>query len=132
MANKVEILDKIERNMTQRGLAAVRVGETVEVTKTGGDVLVVSYEDKDIQKPMGGVDDSQSPFLGIGIAAPGSIKINGAATENTIAAIMDTTEALELLHEVSGFANDIKIEAGDTTAELARIRGQADVLGLGQ
>ena len=132
MANKVEILDKIERNMTQRGLSAVRVGETVEVTKSDASVLVVSYVGKDIQSPMGGVDDSQSPFLGIGIAAPGQIKIKGAAGDTTIALIFSDSVSLELMHEVSGFANDVQIEDGDTTAELARIRGQADVLGLGQ
>jgi hypothetical protein len=133
MANKEAILDKIARNMKQRGLSAERVGETVEFTKAGGagDVLVVSYKDKEVQKPMGGVDDQASPFLGIGVAAPGSIKIKGAATENTVAAIFDDGDALELLAECSGHANDLVIEEGDTTTEITRIRGQADVLGLG-
>ena len=134
MANKEQILDKITRNMKQRGFSAERVGETCELTKAGGtgDVLVVSYEDKQVQSPMGGVDDTQSPFLGIGIAAPGAIKIKGAAGENTISDIMDDADALELLAECAGKANDIIVEEGDSTTELTRIKGHADLLGLGQ
>jgi len=134
MANKVAILDKIARNMGQRGLSAARVGETVEVTKAGGtgDVLVVSYVEKDIQAPMGGVSDQSSPFLGIGIAAPGQIKIKGAAAETTIAAIMDDGDALILLAECTAHANDVVIESGADTTELARIAGLSDVIGLGQ
>lgn len=131
MANKEQILDKIVRNMTQRGMTAARVGATVEVTKTGGDKLVVSYVDKGVQSPMGGVSASAAPFLGIGVAAPGSLKIKGAAAETTIAGIFDTVEALTLLAECSGFANDVIVERGDNTTELARIRGQADLLGMG-
>ena len=134
MANKEQILDKIARNMSQRSLSAERVGETVEVTKAGGagDVLVVSYKEKSVQSPMGGVSDQASPYLGIGVAGAGSIKIKGAAGENTIAAIFDDSDSLELLRECSGFANDVEVEAGDTTASLARIRGQADSVGLGE
>jgi hypothetical protein len=132
MANKEQILDKISRNMKQRGLSAERVGETVEVEKTGGDKLTVSYQEKDVQSPMGGVDDKSSPFLGIGIAGAGSIKVKGAAGENAIADIIDTAEALELMNELGGFANDKIVEAGDSTTELARLRGQSDVLGLGE
>lgn len=131
MANKEAILDKIARNMGQRGITAERVGETVEVTKTGGDVLTVSYVEKDVQSPMGGVDDSSSPYLGIGIAAPGSLKMKGEAGETTIAAIMDTTEALSLMHELAGYANDVVVESGDDTTELARIAGHEHLLGLG-
>lgn len=132
MANKDAILDKIARNMVQRGYAnSVRSGDSVLVTKTGGDVLTVSYVAKSIQSPMGGVSDAASPFLGIGTAAPGSLKVKGAAGENTIAAISDTVEALALMNELAGYANDIIVEAGDTTTELARLRGHESVLGLG-
>lgn len=131
MANKSQILAKIARNMGQRGLTAEVVGETVEVTKTGGDILTVSYVDASIQSPMGGVDDSSSPFLGIGIANPGKIKIKGEAGETTIADIMDTAEALSLMSEVSGYANDIIVESGDDTTELARIHGHAHLVSLG-
>lgn len=133
MANKEAILDKIVRNSLQRGKTAARVGDTVEYTKAGGagDTLTVSYVDKDVQSPMGGVDDSTSPFLGIGTAAPGSLKIKGDAGENTVAAIFDDGDALELLAEMAGYANDIVIEEGDSTTELARIAGHEHLLGLG-
>ena len=131
MANKEQILDKVARNMKQRGHLAERVAQSVEVEKAGGDVLVVSYVDASIQSPMGGISDSASPFLGIGIAAPGKIKIKGAAGENSIAAIMDTLEAVALMAELAGYANDIILEAGDTSAELARVHGHESVLGLG-
>jgi hypothetical protein len=134
MANKQEILDKIARNLKQRGIPAasvVRGATTVSVTKTGGDVLVVSYVDKSVQSPMGGVNPATSPFLGIGVAAPGSIKIKGAAAEATIAAIFDTAEALQLLNECASYANDIIVEAGNSTIELVRMRGIADAIGMG-
>lgn len=132
MANKEQILDKVVRNMKQRGYASVaRVGATVEVTKTGGDVLVVSYVDKNIQSPMGGVSAASSPFLGIGTAAPGSLKIKGEFDATSIAAIFDTVEALALLNELAGFANDIIVESGASTTELARLKGHESVLGLG-
>jgi hypothetical protein len=132
MANRSAILDKIVRNMLQRGYPnTVRSGDSVLVTKTGGDVLTVSYTDKAVQSPMGGVSAAASPFLGIGIAAPGSLKVKGAAAETTIAAIVDTVEALQLLNELAGYANDIVVESGGSTAELARLRGHESVLGLG-
>jgi hypothetical protein len=127
-----QILDKIARNMKQRGHVAERVGVTVEVTKTGGDKLVVSYVDKDIQKPMGGIDGNVSPFLGVGIVSPGSLKIKGAAGENTIAAIMDQSQSLELMNVMSGFGNDIIVEAGDSLVQLARVAGSSDSIGLGR
>lgn len=133
MSARDNILDKIVRNMLQRGFPnTVRSGVTVLVTKTGGNVLVVSYTDKAVQSPMGGVSPLTSPYLGIGIAAPGSLKLKGAAGENTIAAIVTTVEALALLKELDGFANDLVVEAGDTTTQLARITGTADMLGMGQ
>jgi hypothetical protein len=67
MANQEQILDKIVRNMKQRGYAAERLDTTLELEKTGGDKLTVSYVEASIQKPMGGIDDSISPFLGIGV-----------------------------------------------------------------
>jgi len=131
MANKEQILDKIVRNMKQRGHTAERVDSTVELTKTGGDILTVSYVDAEIQSPMGGIDDSASPFLGIGIANPGALKVKGEAGETTLAAIFDTVEALSLWHELSGYANDLIVEDGDSTDELARVEGHEHLKGMG-
>jgi hypothetical protein len=134
MANKEAMLDKIARNLKQRGLAeskVVRTASGVEVEKTGGDKLTISYVDKSVQSPMGGVSPAAAPFLGIGVAAPGALKLKGAAAEATIAAIIDTAEALQVLHELAGYANDVIIESGASTAELARLRGTEHSLGMG-
>ena len=131
MANKAAIIAKVARNLKQRGLTAAVVGDTVQLTKTGGDVLVVSYVDKQIQKPLGGIDGSVSPFIGIGVAAPGALKVKGAAAETTLAAIFDTAEALALWSELSHFANDMVVESGASTAELAYVAGHPTVQGLG-
>ena len=131
MANKEAMLDKIARNLGQRGVTAVRTATSVTVTKTGGDVLTISYVDKSVQSPMGGVSPTASPDLGIGVAAPGSLKVKGAAAETTIAAVLDTTEALNVMAELTSFGNDVIVESGGSTTELARIRGTADGIGLG-
>jgi len=134
MANKEAMLDKIARNLKQRGLseaAVVRTASGVSVTKTGGDVLTISYVDKSVQSPMGGVSPASSPYLGIGVAAPGALKVKGAAAESTIAAVLDTSEALNVMAELTGFGNDVIVESGASTAELARIRGSAENIGMG-
>jgi hypothetical protein len=132
MANKEQILDKVVRNMKQRGHTAERVADTVEVTKpTSGDVLTVSYVDAVVQSPMGGIDDASSPFLGIGTAKPGVLKVKGDTGETTLALIMDEAAALELLHELAGYANDVVVEDGDSTTELARIHGHEHLVGMG-
>lgn len=134
MANKEAMLDKIARNLKQRGLseaAVVRSATGVSVTKTGGDVLTISYVDKSVQSPMGGVNPATSPYLGIGVAAPGSLKVKGAAAESTIAAVLDTVEALEVMAVLTSFANDVIVESGASPAQLARIRGIADAIGMG-
>lgn len=130
MANKVQILDKIERNMKQRGYGSSVTRTSAESLDVAG--LTVSYVEKDVSSPMGGVDDTQSPFLGVGTAAPGALKIKGDAGENTLAAVLGDAVDAVLLAECAGKANDIIVEAGDTTAELVRIAGHADVLGLGE
>lgn len=125
MANKKQLLDKIERNMKQRGYAA-------DVSRPDADTLLVdgvtvSYVDKSIQSPMGGVDDATSPFLGVGIAAPGSLKL--ADTGALLAAVISSEARIALLAECGGKANDLVIEGSD--GEI-RIAGQADVIGLGE
>ena len=137
MANKDSILDKIARNMSQRGYTADRVGDTV-VVENGSNDLTVTYEPKDVQMPMGGVDDTSSPYLGIGVAAPGSIKITGAgvstANPATVGELIDSVTAAVLLAEVSGFANDIQLANANAGAGAdldERIPGDADRLGMG-
>jgi len=136
MANSTQILDKIERNMGQRGLAANLTrtdAETITITGGTGD-LIITYDPKEGfgapvtgANPMLGVDDSTSPYLGIGVAGAGSIRLSTAAVAE--AAMFDTVDKLNAFAEAAGFANDIVLESsgGDT-----RIAGQCGVLGLGE
>lgn len=133
MANGTQILDKIERNMGQRGQAANLTRTDADtITITGGaNSLVITYDAKQgfptANNPMLGVDDSTSPYLGIGIAGAGSIRLESAA--GTQAAMFDADDKLTAFAEACGFANDVVLESsgGDT-----RIAGQSDVLGLGE
>jgi hypothetical protein len=127
MANPVQVLDKIKRNLDALGVAATRGSDSVVAAG-----LTISYVDAAIQSPMGGVDGSSSPFLGMGIANPGSLKIKGAAGENTIAAMFDAKANLDVLACCCRFVNDVIVEAGDTTAELARLAGHPDLKSMGQ
>lgn len=94
--------------------------------------------DKQVQKPMGGIDDSVSPFLGIGVAAPGSLKIEGAginsASDAAVSDLIDSLTAAELLAECAGYANDILLfqaNAGAGKDLDVRIGGHAHLIGLG-
>ena len=129
MGMKEQILDKIKRNLDQLGIAATRSANDVTLDASS---RVISYQDSDIKKPMGGVDPQVSPFLGIGVANPGQLKMKGAAGQNTIAAIMADADTLRAWAVMGNFANDKILEAGDSTAELARIEGHEDLAGMGQ
>lgn len=138
MANRVQILDKIERNLEQIGLAPVR--NSAEVLTVGN--LIVRYENADIASPMGGVSDAASPFLGIGTANPGVIAISGLLdADAALADLFVDANDYRVLARCTSFANDVILRAGDTAtatdsvgagAELARLEGHPDLLGLGQ
>ena len=112
MANDVQILDKIQRNCEQIGLSVTRDSAT-QLTAEG---MVITYSAAVIQAPMGGVDDTASPFLGIGVANPGKINIDTDPS---------TLVELQVLHIISGMANSIVIPLGE-------IQGHVDMLGMGQ
>lgn len=146
MANAQAIINKIVRNMEQRGyynpgnstltnhaspVQIVEVGATAKLTQANGHVITVSYVVKNTQSPMGGVDGTISPFLGIGIAAPGTLQMQGASGDTTVAAIMTDSAALELWYELAGYDNSLVLMSGDGTTVLATVRGSESVLGLG-
>jgi hypothetical protein len=121
MANDVQILDKIQRNCEQVGIS---------VSRTDADTLVaaaftITYTVADIQSPMGGIDDSASPFLGIGIANPGIIDMDLGGALSTLAA-----DDLRVIRIAGGVGNDIIVNNGGS--ELARLEGHVDLLGMGQ
>lgn len=126
MANSAQILNKIARNLGQEGLAYVQGASSVSV----GNV-VITYVPASIQSPMGGVDGNVSPFLGIGIANPGKIQMKGTSGLNTIAAIFTSATELKALSLAAAFANNVIVQAGDTTAQLAEIPGMVDLLAMG-
>ena len=129
MANAAAILQKLARNLDQLDIAESQGLNTVTA---GADSLVVSYVNASLQSPMAGIDDTVSPYLGIGIAAPGKLKIKGAAGQNTVAAIMHNAENLQILKLVGDFGNNVQLEAGDTTTLLAEIKSYVDGVMYGQ
>lgn len=128
MSNRF-VLDKLARNLDQLGVPSTR-GALGEVLVTGS--VSVSYQDASIASPMGGVSDAASPFLGIGVVAPGKLLIKGAAGENTIAAIVTGSVELTVLAQCAKFANNIVVQAGDSLSQLAELAGHADLLGMGE
>jgi hypothetical protein len=128
--SKIFILDKIARNLNKRGYEVTRGADCEVILPASG--RVISYVDANVQKPLGGIDGDVSPFLGMGVVHPGSLKLKGAAGENTLAAIMVDAESMDAYHEMSGHGNDLVVEAGDTTAELSFVRGHADFISIGK
>ena len=120
MANRVQILDKIERNCHALGIVTSR---TDAVTLVAGSATL-TYVDAVIAGPMGGVDGSVSPFLGIGIANPGKIAIDIAGALSTI-----TAAHMRVIRVASGHANNILINNGGSL--LVELEGSSDMLGMG-
>lgn len=121
MANTVQILDKIERNCKQLGLTTSRTSSSVLVAEG----MTITYSAAVIQSPMGGIDGSVNPFLGIGVANPGKIAINlGGADLSTLAKV-------QVLHVCAGHANSIVLSNALTGAVNGEIQGHADLLGMG-
>ena len=132
MANRKQILAKLARNAAQIGLTVVSQSDTAVVIDNGSNDLTVSYVDASIQSPMGGVSDAAAPFLGIGIANPGKIKIKSASTANDdMSDILDSAVAAKVLCLCAGNANNIILENSDASFS-AEIPGHPDLLGMGQ
>jgi hypothetical protein len=123
---------KIARNASQLGLEVLsQTGSAVVINNASND-LTVSYVAASIDLPMGGVDGSASPFLGMGICSPGKLKLKSSSTAaDTIADVMDSLVAAKVLHMLGGFSNNVLLENSDATF-TAELRGDVDNLGLGQ
>jgi hypothetical protein len=123
---------KIARNATQLGLTVNSNSGQAVVIENGSNDLTVSYVAPSIQAPMGGVDPSVSPFLGVGTVNPGQLKLKSSiSTADTIADVIDSAVAAKVLHMLGGFANDVVLENSDAAFAMT-IRGHADLLGMGQ
>ena len=79
---------------------------------------------------LGGIDDSVSPFLGIGQGNPGKISMKVAGSTD-LATAMTSVKAVKVLASIASMANDIQILDG-SGAVLAEIRGHSDLIGMGQ
>jgi hypothetical protein len=121
MANAVQILDKIERNCKQLGLTTSRSSATALVAEG----MTITYSAAVIQSPMGGIDGATSPFLGIGIAAPGKIAMDLGGAD------LGTRAKVQVLHIVAGHANSIVLSNALTGAVNGEIQGHVDALGMG-
>lgn len=119
MANSVQILAKIARNAQQMGLVVASQSATEVVIGT----MTISYEKASIQGPMGGVDGNVSPFLGIGVATPGKIKV--VSTD----AIENDAVMMKVLAICTRFANNVVIDDGVATVEVA---GHPDLVMMGE
>lgn len=132
MANSKQILAKIARDAAQLGLTVNSQSQSAVVIENGSNDLTVSYVDASIQAPMGGVDPSVSPYLGIGVGNPGKIKIKSAInTGGDISDVTDSLVAAKLLALCAGFANNLLLENSDASFS-GEIRGHADLIGMGQ
>jgi hypothetical protein len=128
---QLAILDKIARNCTMLGLTATRSGDTV-IVENGSNDLTISLVEASIMKPMGGIDPMVSPFLGIGIGNPCTIKVKSAiSTADSIVDVVDSAVAVKLIKLLGGFTNDIRLENSDAAYTL-EMRGHAEMIGVGQ
>lgn len=132
MANITSIMNKVARNAQELGLTVLSQTASSVVIDNGSNDLTVGYIAASIQAPMGGVDPTVSPYLGIGIANPGQISLTSSIhTGGNMSDIIDSQVAAQVLQLLSGFANDIVL-SNDNASFTCRLRGDADLLGMGQ
>src|SRR5688500_17344977 len=126
------ILANIARNAKQLGLTVNSETSSAVVIDNGSNDLAISLVEASILSPMGGVDPTTSPFLGIGVANPSTIKLKSAiSTADTIADVIDSAVAAKVLKMLGGFANDVLLENSDAAYSL-EMRGHGDLIGVGQ
>lgn len=131
MAMSKQILQKMARNAKMLGLTVNSESQTAVVIENGSNDLTISYVDASFSPSVvGGVSDSASPFLGIGVGNPGRVAISGA-NATTVASLIDSLVAAKVLAMCAALANDIQL-LDNAQASLGVIRGQSDIIGLGQ
>lgn len=132
MAMGKQILDKLARDLAQLGMDVSRGSANEVIVENGSADVTLSYENASFTPSMmGGVDGSTSPYLGIGVGNPGVITM-WVQSANTLANAFATATAVKCLAQAAGFANDIKVLQSDATTLLVRVRGHADLIGVGE
>lgn len=131
MANSAAILHKLARNAKMLGMTVNSESQTAVVIENGSNDLTISYVNASFNPAVvGGVDSSVSPYLGIGVGNPGQVAISGA-NATTVASLIDTLIAAKVLAMCAALANDIQLQ-DQNGVSLGSIRGQSDIIGLGQ
>lgn len=127
-----QIMAKIARNCEQLGLTVNSNSGSAVVIENGSNDLTVSYVAASIDLPMGGVSPASSPFLGVGIVAPGTLKLKSSSTAaDAITDVLDSVVAAKVFKVLVGMGNDILLENSDATFS-STIRGHAELTGMGQ
>lgn len=131
MANSAAILQKLARDAKMLGMTVNSQSQTAVVIENGSNDLTISYAAASFSPAVvGGVDGNVSPYLGIGVGNPGRIVLKSASA-TTIATLLDSAVAAQVLALCAGFANDIELRQSND-AVLAVLRGHAERIGLGQ
>lgn len=160
MANITSISNKIARNAQILGLTVTAQGfdsfgnAFVTMTADTG-TLSVYYLTAAIQAPMGGVNPAVSPYLGIGVANPGQLMlVSSVSTAGSVADIVNGPISAQIMAMLAWFDNDIVLAdsltlagrsgsdssisglpasvGGAGTAYWTRLRGDSDLIGMGQ
>jgi hypothetical protein len=137
MANSVQILQKLARNLQIMGFTIVSQSQTEVVVLNGSNNLQIQYINASFSPAVvGGVDPSVSPYLGIGVGNPGQLALQ-SVNGTTIPTIIDGAIAAQVLASMASFANDIVIADNSNAnpalaVQLARLRGDSDLLNMGQ
>jgi hypothetical protein len=119
-ANAKFLQEKLERNLQAYGISVTSSAGIL--TAAGFDISFIA---QDIASPMGGIDSSVSPFLGVG-SAPSFIKLDVKAALASVALDADKVKVLSV---VTRFANTVKIFNGST--ELMVLEGHPDLKVVG-
>lgn len=160
MANTTSITQKIARNAQILGYTVTTEGydafgnSFVTITADTG-TLSVYYLTAQIQLPMGGVLNTVSPYLGIGVGNPGQLLlVASVSTTGSFADIVNGPISANLFAMCAGFANDLVLADSATLAGRSgtdssiaglpastggagnpywvRVRGTTDWTGMGQ
>lgn len=133
MANSVAILQKLARNLQILGYTIASQSASAVVVSNASNNLTIGYIASSTTPSMlGGVDPTVSPFLGIGQGNPGQISITSAiSTSSNISDVIDGATAAQVLASCASMANDIVLSNANASF-TARIRGDSDLLGMGQ
>jgi hypothetical protein len=160
MANITSISNKIARNAQTIGLTVTAqgndaFGNAFVTIQADTGTLSVYYLTAQIQSPMGGVNPMVSPYLGIGIANPGQLMlVSSVSTTGSMADIINGPISAQVLAMCAWFDNDLILAdsatlagrsatdpsvnglpasvGGANAAYWVRLRGDSDLLGMGQ